>query len=60
MLLMENKDDELDKDNVISALQASNRELARQLADMKESRDFYKRLYYELIDNLLERVNIAE
>ncbi|MBQ1297938.1 MAG: hypothetical protein IIY21_28120 [Clostridiales bacterium] len=58
MLLMENEYEGIDKDKVIEGLKASNRELAHQLSDLRDSRDLYKHLYYELINRLMERVNI--
>ena len=45
---------------LIRNLQQSNRELARQLAVMKESKDFYKELYEKLIDAILATRNRGE
>ena len=39
---------------LIRNLQQSNRELARQLAVMKESKEFYKELYEKLIKAIIE------
>lgn len=38
----------------ITSLQASNRELIRQLSNMREQRDFYKKAYEEILMKVLE------
>lgn len=38
----------------ITSLQASNRELIRQLSNMREQRDFYKQAYEEILMKVLE------
>lgn len=52
--------DQEDTEVLIRNLQQSNRELARQLAVMKESKDFYKELYEKLIDAILATRNRGE
>ena len=52
--------DQEDTEALIRNLQQSNRELARQLAVMKESKDFYKELYEKLIDAILATRNRGE
>ena len=52
--------DQEDTEALIRNLQLSNRELARQLAVMKESKDFYKELYEKLIDAILATRNRGE
>lgn len=52
--------DQEETEVLIRNLQQSNRELARQLAVMKESKDFYKELYEKLIDAILATRNRGE
>lgn len=52
--------DQEDTEALIRNLQQSNRELARQLAVMKESKEFYKELYEKLIDAILATRNRGE
>lgn len=52
--------DQEETEMLIRNLQQSNRELARQLAVMKESKDFYKELYEKLIDAILAARNRGE
>lgn len=52
--------DQEETDMLIRNLQQSNRELARQLAVMKESKEFYKELYEKLIDAILATRNRGE
>jgi len=52
--------DQEETEMLIRNLQQSNRELARQLAVMKESKDFYKELYEKLIDAILATRNRGE
>lgn len=50
MLIFENTD----LQERITSLQASNRELIRQLSNMREQRDFYKQAYEEILMKVLE------
>lgn len=50
MLIFENTD----LQERITSLQASNRELIRQLSNMREQRDFYKKAYEEILMKVLE------
>lgn len=52
--------DQEETEMLIRNLQQSNRELARQLAVMKESKEFYKELYEKLIDAILATRNRGE
>ena len=52
--------DQEETEVLIRNLQQSNRELARQLAVTKESKDFYKELYEKLIDAILATRNRGE
>lgn len=61
MLLAEIKDEpvpeDIERDKLIKSLQESNRELAHRVDDLMQWREHYKRLYEELLSEVLDRVN---